>query len=77
MFSITIYEKQQKGGVSMPIYTYKCEQCGHTEQYIHSISQNPEFKCEKCGGNMKKEIPTKVGVVYKQNGFYSKDNQKR
>lgn len=58
------------------MYTYKCEKCGHTERYIHSISQNPDFKCEKCGGNMKKEIPSSVEVIYKQNGFYSKDNQK-
>lgn len=32
----------------MPAYDYQCEKCKKIEEYIHSISENPEYKCPEC-----------------------------
>lgn len=32
----------------MPTYDYACEECGFTDEYRHSMTENPEYECPEC-----------------------------
>lgn len=32
----------------MPTYDYKCPDCGHIDEVIHSIKQSPSVECSRC-----------------------------
>ena len=41
----------------MPIYAYKCTNCGFEKDYLQKMSDKPITKCPKCGQDtMKKEL---------------------
>lgn len=45
----------------MPIYIYKCEDCGEVfEYFIAKRSDKPE--CAKCGSHKLKKLPSTFGV---------------
>jgi putative FmdB family regulatory protein len=54
----------------MPIYRYKCTECGYEFTLLRSVNDTSEVKCEKCGGKAKKLI-SNVGVKFNAPGFYS------
>ncbi|MBT4585872.1 hypothetical protein HN960_05400 [Candidatus Peregrinibacteria bacterium] len=57
------------------LYTYKCTSCKHQFTYNKKISDETKPLCPVC--DLKTErVFTSVPVIYKANGFYSKDNQK-
>jgi putative FmdB family regulatory protein len=59
----------------MPVYEYKCAQCGRfeVEQPIKAV---PLEVCPECGEPVQKLIARNVGVVFKGSGFYTTDNRK-
>ncbi len=38
----------------MPIYEYKCSDCGKTTELLAKSSKNAKVKCPDCGSNMQK-----------------------
>ncbi|MDY6896099.1 MAG: zinc ribbon domain-containing protein, partial [Thermotogota bacterium] len=40
----------------MPLYKYKCKNCGYEFTVLHSMSETPEVKCELCGSETEKMI---------------------
>jgi len=40
----------------MPLYSYKCKECGEIKDIKHKMDEAPEVKCEKCGAETKKII---------------------
>ncbi|HOH53690.1 MAG TPA: zinc ribbon domain-containing protein [Fervidobacterium sp.] len=58
----------------MPMYRYVCSKCGNEELHLHGINDTPSIKCSKCGGDMFKGI-SKVGIVFKGNGYYITDSR--
>ena len=56
----------------MPIYGYRCSQCGHELEALQSMSAPPLRECSECGGALEK-ILYPVGVHFKGSGFYSTD----
>jgi putative FmdB family regulatory protein len=56
----------------MPIYGYRCEQCGQELEILQSISAEPLRVCSNCGGQLRKMIYP-VGVIYKGSGYYTTD----
>ncbi|UCC96766.1 MAG: zinc ribbon domain-containing protein [Phycisphaerales bacterium] len=34
----------------MPIFEYKCNQCGHTMEFLEKTRTPSKHACEKCGG---------------------------
>lgn len=36
----------------MPIYDYKCVQCGNRFDLLRSLSSRDEVKCPRCGGDV-------------------------
>ena len=56
----------------MPIYGYRCSQCGHELEVLQSMSDQPLRVCPECGGALRKLLYP-VGVHFKGSGFYTTD----
>jgi putative FmdB family regulatory protein len=56
----------------MPIYGYKCKQCGHELEVLQSISDPPLKTCPECMGPLQKQLYP-AGIIFKGSGFYSTD----
>ncbi len=56
----------------MPLYEYKCVQCGGTTEIIQRVSDPPHTHCSKCGGDMKK-LFSSPAIQFKGSGFYKTD----
>lgn len=56
----------------MPIYGYRCGQCGHELEVLQSMSDQPLRVCPECGGALRKLLYP-VGVQFKGSGFYTTD----
>lgn len=59
----------------MPIYDYKCKQCGHTFEAQQSMAEAPLKTCPKCGGLVHRVISAS-GVIFKGSGFHITDYAK-
>jgi putative FmdB family regulatory protein len=56
----------------VPIYGYRCSNCGHEFEIQQRMSDEPLKVCPKCQGKLSKMLyPT--GVIFKGSGFYSTD----
>lgn len=58
----------------MPVYTYKCDTCGHQFDIRQRFADDPLTKCPQCENEIRRVI-TQVGVVFKGSGFYVTDNR--
>lgn len=56
----------------MPIYGYRCSQCGHELEVFQSMSAEPLSICPECSGPLRKLLYP-VGVHFKGSGFYTTD----
>lgn len=62
----------------MPIYDYKCGQCGVQLEISHSILDDPKTVCPSCGAPaLKRLISKNVGIAFKGSGFYVTDSQSK
>ena len=59
----------------MPIYSYKCENCGyHFDQFQH-FTDDPLTFCPNCNTVALRKVYQPVGIVFKGSGFYSTDHR--
>jgi putative FmdB family regulatory protein len=56
----------------MPIYEYKCQQCGAHFEKRQSVSDAPLTTCEKCHGKLEKQWSLS-GFQFKGAGWYVTD----
>lgn len=56
----------------MPLYAYRCTQCGHRFEKIQSFNSEPETKCPQCGGVLERPL-TAPGLQFKGAGWYVTD----
>lgn len=47
----------------MPLFDYKCEDCGHVEEFLISADDETDLACLRCGGRSHREFPAPVGKV--------------
>ena len=59
----------------MPLYAYKCDECGVTFERRQSFHDEPLSKCPECDGRVHR-VPQPVGIVFKGSGFYVTDHRK-
>jgi putative FmdB family regulatory protein len=59
----------------MPIYTYRCEDCGVQFERNQKFSDAPLTRCPECGKKSLRKVYTPVGIVFKGSGFYSTDHR--
>lgn len=56
----------------MPIYEYRCHNCGKKREVIQKITDEPLSTCPDCGGPMDKLI-SNTSFVLKGTGWYATD----
>jgi len=52
----------------MPIYEYKCPECGHKFEIITTMDKRDEAKCPKCGADVKRVYQGKCAFGAKGSG---------
>lgn len=60
----------------MPIYEYKCQQCGAHLEVRQSVSDAPLTTCEKCHGRLEKQWSLS-GFQFKGAGWYVTDYSRK
>jgi putative FmdB family regulatory protein len=60
----------------MPLYEYKCDECGHKFEKIQKFSDPLESTCPKCGGPVHK-LMSSPAIQFKGSGFYITDYAKK
>lgn len=58
----------------MPVYTYRCSNCGVQFEKQQSFSDQSLIKCPECGKRALKKVYLPVGIVFKGSGFYATDH---
>ncbi|OQY30938.1 MAG: hypothetical protein B6243_09360 [Anaerolineaceae bacterium 4572_5.2] len=60
----------------MPIYTYRCENCGIQFDQEQRFNDPSLTKCPECEKKSLHRVYKPVGIVFKGSGFYATDNRK-
>lgn len=58
----------------MPVYTYRCEDCGVQFDRRQKFSDDPITVCPECHGQVHRLIQP-AGIIFKGSGFYVTDNK--
>ena len=56
----------------MPLYAYRCTQCGHRFEKIQNFSAIPELECPECHGLLERPL-TAPRLHFKGAGWYVND----
>ncbi len=56
----------------MPIYEYRCLDCGTVHEFMQKFSDGPKTECPDCGGRLEKLISS-TSFVLKGSGWYVTD----
>lgn len=59
----------------MPIYTYRCDNCGVQFDHRQSFSDPVLEVCPECSEKALHKVYTPVGIVFKGSGFYATDHR--
>ena len=57
----------------MPIYAYKCADCGFEQDVMQKVSDAPLTDCPQCGKASFAKQVTAAGFQLKGNGYYATD----
>ena len=59
----------------MPVYTYRCDNCGVQFDRRQSFTDPILKACPDCGKKAIHKVFTPVGIVFKGSGFYATDHR--
>ena len=59
----------------MPIYTYRCENCGVQFDRQQHFDDPVLKKCPECSKHTLRKVFLPVGIVFKGSGFYATDHR--
>jgi putative FmdB family regulatory protein len=59
----------------MPVYTYRCENCGVQFERAQKFDDLPLTWCPECKKKALRKVYTPVGIVFKGSGFYATDHR--
>jgi len=57
----------------MPIYEYRCADCGFQNEYLQKVSEPPMTLCPSCGNESFRKLLTAAGFQLKGSGWYVTD----
>jgi len=57
----------------MPIYEYRCVDCGHKLEKLQKMSDDPLVECPACGKPALKKLVSAAGFRLKGGGWYETD----
>ncbi len=59
----------------MPVYTYRCTNCGFVFDQQQKFSDAHLTRCPECSKKTLQKVFQPVGIVFKGSGFYSTDHR--
>lgn len=59
----------------MPVYTYRCSNCGVQFDQQQKFSDAPLTRCPECDKKTLHKVYQPVGIVFKGSGFYATDHR--
>jgi putative FmdB family regulatory protein len=59
----------------MPVYTYRCTNCGFMFDQQQKFSDAHLTRCPECSKKTLQKVFQPVGIVFKGSGFYSTDHR--
>jgi putative FmdB family regulatory protein len=59
----------------MPVYTYRCENCGVQFERHQSFIDEPLKTCPECRKKSLKKVITPTRIIFKGSGFYATDHK--
>ncbi|MGB0126808.1 MAG: zinc ribbon domain-containing protein [Rhodocyclaceae bacterium] len=57
----------------MPIYEYRCDDCGFQKEHLQKLADAPLSDCPTCGKASYKKQVTAAGFQLKGSGWYATD----
>jgi putative FmdB family regulatory protein len=57
----------------MPIYEYRCNACGHADEHLQKVSDQPLSVCPVCGKPEYRKQLSAAGFQLKGTGWYATD----
>ncbi len=57
----------------MPIYEYRCADCGFQDEYLQKVSEPPLTDCPSCGKPAFRKLVSAAGFQLKGSGWYATD----
>jgi putative FmdB family regulatory protein len=57
----------------MPIYEYRCSECGHQDEFLLKLSDPPLSVCPACGKSTFQKMLSAAGFQLKGSGWYATD----
>ncbi len=61
----------------MPLYEYRCENCGRTFELIQKFSDPPAEHCPNCGKGPVRKLLSSPAIQFKGTGWYVTDYAKK
>jgi putative FmdB family regulatory protein len=61
---------QNRPGGVVPIYEYRCPDCGHEFEQLQRMSDAPITSCPECSGDQVKKLISRTSFVLKGGGWY-------
>ncbi len=74
-FSGDVHQLLSNRLLAMPVYTYRCENCGVQFDQKQKFTDNPLVTCPECGKKSLRKVYQPVGIVFKGSGFYATDHK--
>jgi putative FmdB family regulatory protein len=59
----------------MPVYTYRCENCGIQFERHQAFTDSPLKTCPECRKKALKKVITPTKIIFKGSGFYATDHK--
>jgi putative FmdB family regulatory protein len=61
------------GFSEMPIYEYRCDDCGSQKEHLQKMSDAAIEKCPSCGSTKYRKLLSAAGFQLKGSGWYATD----
>jgi putative FmdB family regulatory protein len=71
----TLVVPKDMQGEKMPVYTYRCENCGVQFERHQSFTDTPLKTCPECRKKALKKVITPTKIIFKGSGFYATDHK--
>ena len=59
----------------MPVYAYRCENCGVQFERMQRFSDDPVSVCPECEQQAVRRMIQPAGIIFKGSGWYVKDSK--
>ena len=74
-YNAAVRFRKKQGEKAMPVYTYRCENCGVQFERHQSFTDAPLKTCPECRKKALKKVITPTKIIFKGSGFYATDHK--